>query len=252
MEYSFNIEYAEKYGVAEAIVIKNFQYWIKKNKSNSKANHDGRTWTFNSVKAFEDLFPFWTVGQMNRILKSLVEQEVLLTGNYNKMKYDRTKWYAFSDEYSFVVLGSSISRKQKMDLSEPINGFTETDKPIPNVKEDIKQKYYKDMIVVYDNFCKHQFDAPAMINGQEGKAMKSIMKYLKNLCKVKGDDSPEQIIASFEYILANWEKLEPFLQKQIKLSQINSNITNIINQLKNGGEKRSSNNLAEQILDKYR
>tara|TARA_R100001244_G_scaffold26657_2_gene26603 strand:- start:223 stop:879 length:657 start_codon:yes stop_codon:yes gene_type:complete len=109
---------------------------------------------------------------------------------------------------------------------------------------------YKEMINIYDLFCRSKFDAPAKINGSEGKAMKSIIVYLKALCKSKGDDSDQQIIKSWRFILSGWDKLEPFLQKQIKLTQINSNLTNIINQLKNGG-KSKSNIIAEQILSKY-
>ena len=37
MEYSFNIHIAKKYGVDEAIMIKNFQFWILKNEASDKA-----------------------------------------------------------------------------------------------------------------------------------------------------------------------------------------------------------------------
>tara|TARA_B100000795_G_scaffold265094_2_gene246454 strand:+ start:420 stop:1088 length:669 start_codon:yes stop_codon:yes gene_type:complete len=111
----------------------------------------------------------------------------------------------------------------------------------PNLKETIKE---------YNTFCQNKFGAPSNINGMEVKAMKSILVYLKKLCKSKGDDSDQQIIKSWRFILSGWDKLEPFLQKQIKLSQINSNLTNIINQLKNGDKKKSSS-IADEILSKY-
>jgi len=251
MEYSFNIYHAEQYGVDEAIMIKNFQYWLRKNKANNKAQEDDRTWTYNSVKAYTELFPFWTTNQINRVLKSLIAKEVLIVGNYNKMKYDRTLWYSFKHEESFLDMQSTISGKSKMDCDETINAIIESNKTIPDTKEDNNKRYYKNMIAIYDSFCKNRFDAPAKINGMEGKAMKQIIAYLKTLCKMKGDDSPEAIENSFEYIFANWNKIEPFLQKQIKLSQINSNLTNIINQLKNGKEQSNSSNIADEILAKY-
>ena len=52
MDYSFDIEVAQQYGVNEAIMIKNLQFWIMKNKANGKHFHDGHTWTYNSVAAF--------------------------------------------------------------------------------------------------------------------------------------------------------------------------------------------------------
>ena len=79
--------------------------------------------------------------------------------------------------------------------------------------------------------------------------MKTILSYLKTLCKQKGDDSQENILNALKYIFKNWKNLEPFLQKQVKLSQINSNLVNIIQQLK---ENKPSNNIADDILAKYR
>lgn len=255
MEYGFDIEYAEKFGVSEAIMIKNFQFWIIKNKANGVNLFDGRTWTFNSVKSYTIIFPFWTKHQIERILVSLRNQNVLTIGNYNKAKYDRTKWYSFIDESSFINNKETISVKSEKEFVKKVNAIPKKQEPIPysklNIINEDVNTYYKELIIVYDNFCKQTFDAPAKINGTEGKALKQLITYLKGLCKIKGDDSVEAVKNAFTYILTNWDKLEPFYQKQIKLSQINSNITNIINQLKNGTEKRSSSSIAEEILAKY-
>jgi len=252
MEYSFDIELAEKYGVNQAIMIKNFQYWIRKNKSNELNFNDGRTWTYNSVDSFTTLFPFWNYNQIKRILASLVNQKILLTGNYNKAKYDRTKWYSFVDEQTFVHIEQCNIKKPTMEVSKSNNANVDIQQPIPNVKPIKKQNIlYTNMIAIYDGFCLKEFDAPCKINGQEGKALKQIINYLKVVCKAKGDDSDLAIENAFKYILNNWANIEPFYQKQIKLSQINSNITNIINNLKNGKTKSNSNSIASEILAKY-
>ncbi len=255
MEYSFNISYADKYGVNEAIMIKNFQFWINKNRANKYSNHDGRTWTYNSQVAFKELFPFWSIGQIKRILKSLVDQEVLLVGNYNKAKYDRTKWYAFIDETSFIDSNNTISTNQPMEQTKTTNAIVEVSQPIPYSKltdsnTDSKNKYYKDMLAIYDSFCLKQFDAPCKINGMEGKALKQIISYLIKVSTNKGMPEDNCKI-SFQYIFSNWDSLDDFTRKQVKLSQINSNITNIINQLKNG-KATNTKSLAEDILAKYR
>tara|TARA_R110002096_G_scaffold212268_1_gene399646 strand:+ start:318 stop:1088 length:771 start_codon:yes stop_codon:yes gene_type:complete len=256
MEYSFNTEHAERYGVSEAIVIRNLLYWISKNKANNKNEFDGYTYTYNSVKAFTTLFPFWSERQIGRILKSLEEQNVIKIGNFNKAKYDRTKWYAFVDYNSIHQMVKCNKPKGKKDLTKTKIAITEKVQPIPNTKttniNTNKNPYYTELLFVYDKFCQETFDAPAKINGAEGKALKQIISYLKGLCKAKGDDSLEAVKNAFRYILSNWANLEPFLQKQIKLTQINSNLANIINQLKNGTEKPTGNNLAEEILAKYK
>ncbi len=98
MNYSFDIEIAKKYGVNEAIIYNNILFWIRHNKVNNKNFHDGRYWTFNSQRAFAELFPFWTERQIRTALDNLVNQGVLIKGNYNKVKWDKTTWYAFAEE----------------------------------------------------------------------------------------------------------------------------------------------------------
>ncbi|MFY9379406.1 MAG: conserved phage C-terminal domain-containing protein [Acutalibacteraceae bacterium] len=128
MEHSFDIEHAKKYSVDVAIVLKNLQFWIMKNKANNRHFYEGRTWTYNSVKAFAELFPYWTERQLIRILKTMEEKKIIISGNYNKSAYDRTKWYAFFDE--------SIYLKSEIHFTERSNGNTEKVKPIPDNKPD--------------------------------------------------------------------------------------------------------------------
>ena len=61
MDYSFNAEIAQIYGVDEAVFIHNLYWWIAKNEANGRHYYDGRTWTYNTMKAFSTLFPFWSV-----------------------------------------------------------------------------------------------------------------------------------------------------------------------------------------------
>ena len=73
MNYNFNVEIATRIGVDEAIMLNNFVYWLLKNKANNKNFFDGNYWTFNSVRAYSELFPFWNETQIRRILKSLID-----------------------------------------------------------------------------------------------------------------------------------------------------------------------------------
>ena len=69
MNHSFNAEIADMYGVNEAILIENIYYWVSKNKANGKHYHDGKYWTYNSTKAFSELFYYWSESQIERIIK---------------------------------------------------------------------------------------------------------------------------------------------------------------------------------------
>jgi len=133
MTYTFETSLAQKYGVNEAVMLNNFIFWIAKNEANGRHFYDGRYWTYNSVAAMEKLYPFWSTSQIRTIIGSLVKQGVLMKGNYTEQKYDRTVWYAFTDEFR-----KSICQNSQMDLSEVANGFYENGKPITDNKPYIK------------------------------------------------------------------------------------------------------------------
>lgn len=126
MEHNFNVENAVEFGIQEAIIINNLYYWIQKNESNNKHFYDGRYWTYNSAKAFCSLFPYLSQSQITRILKKLEDKDIILKGNYNQNSYDRTNWYAFSDN------AISILRKRGFHFANSSNGFNENVEPIPN------------------------------------------------------------------------------------------------------------------------
>lgn len=105
-------------------------------------------------------------------------------------------------------------------------------------KKKLSDSLYPKFISVYNDFCKtNTGGVGAKIDGAEGKAMKTIITYLKN----QSTDKTEQGgLNGFNYILDNWYKLEPFLKDKIKLSQINSNIINILKQIKHGSSKKTT------------
>lgn len=90
---------AQKIGLNEAIVIQQLHYWIMQNKRQNKNFYDGRYWTFNSFSKWQsETFYFWSIDTIKRTFKKLENEGVLITGNYNKKGYDRTKWYSIDYE----------------------------------------------------------------------------------------------------------------------------------------------------------
>jgi len=143
MEHSFDIELAKKYGVKEAILIRHFQFWITKNKANGVNYYDGRTWTYNSIKAFQEIFPYLTERQIRYALDNLVKKGVLIKGNYNKSKYDHTLWYAFKDEsiflksnFDFTILSN---RNQKNVKSENAVAFSLVDYTVGKILKNFPE-----------------------------------------------------------------------------------------------------------------
>ena len=136
MEHSFNIELAKEYGILEAILLKNIWFWIEKNRANEKNFYDGTYWTYNSTRAFNELFPYASESSIKRALKSLQEKGIIKTGNYNKIAYDRTLWYATTEK------GKSILHTGEMDFTSRGNGFYPEGKAIPNINTNINTDSY--------------------------------------------------------------------------------------------------------------
>lgn len=168
MNHSFNIEVAKKVGTDCAILIENMAFWIIKNNANKKHLYDGYCWTYNSEKAFTELFPYWTRRQIQRILNNLEEKGIIKVGNYNKIGFDRTKWYTIIDneilqiynlQYQIVqciepnramekqcipdeknianTVDQSIEPNRSMDCTKPFNPLNQIVHPIPDINSDI-------------------------------------------------------------------------------------------------------------------
>ena len=101
MIFQFDSVIAEKYGINEAVFVHNIFFWINHNKANNKHCYDAKFWTYNTKKAYVKLFPFWTYEQVKKIIKNLVEKDVLLTANYNENTWDQTLWYTLTNEVLF-------------------------------------------------------------------------------------------------------------------------------------------------------
>ena len=73
---------ALRYGLEEAIFLDSIMFWYKENRANQRNFRDGRYWTYNSISAFVELFPWWSRKQLYRINASCKEKGAILAGNY--------------------------------------------------------------------------------------------------------------------------------------------------------------------------
>lgn len=149
MFHTFNTNIAKKYGVNCAVILQNLYFWIEKNKANNKHFYDGNYWTYNSKKAFGKIFGYLSERQIDYALKKLIDDGVIITGNYNAVAYDRTLWYAITKK------GYSILQNCEMEATKLLNENNKIVEPIPDNKQtDIKTDNKTDNIV-------EQVDEPA-------------------------------------------------------------------------------------------
>ena len=133
MKHIFDVAIAEKYGINAAILLENIGYWIKQNEANGTNFYDGYYWTFNSRRAYRELFPYMSERQIDTAFHKLIEDGLVTTGNYNKLAYDRTLWYALTQK------GKSILHFDGMEETFLQNGIPQNVKPIPNINTNNKQ-----------------------------------------------------------------------------------------------------------------
>lgn len=138
---SFDTDVAIDVGINAAILYKNIQYWCEKNRTNNQHFHEGYFWTYNSISAFCEQFPYLSEKQIRSALKILEDNGYIKSGNYNKVAYDRTKWYAdiHNGEMQSDKKETSICLEGQIDCSKKANGIHTEGEPIPNINPNINQ-----------------------------------------------------------------------------------------------------------------
>ena len=215
--HNFDTKIAKKYGVAEAVVLWNLCYWQNHNEANKKNFHEERYWTYNSVSAFSEIFEYLSKKQIERILLKLEKEKVLVSGRFNKMKIDRTKWYSVESEimalhgFQPILPNGEMQttktsnandnnvecngQKKEMDFTKRGNGFYQTGEPIPDNKTDNK------------NILKEEFDF--FFNDSNFLETFEEFKQIRKALKAPATKKAEKLILN---------KLVKFSNKDIKIA----------------------------------
>lgn len=108
INYGHRIEADEKIvnklGMTEAIIIQ----LVDEETTKSTNTHDGKKWVCKSLKDWHSQnFKFISLNTMINKFNSLEKMGLLITGNFNKTKYDKTKWYRVDYEKLDELIKSS-------------------------------------------------------------------------------------------------------------------------------------------------
>lgn len=124
--HHFDPDIAAQVGCNAAVIYQNLFYWAEKNAANGRHFYDGRWWTYNSVSAFADLFPYLTGKQIRTALEKLETSGLIISGCFNKSAYDRTKWY------------SPTCLNVETHLPKKTNEAAQKGEPIPDINTNNK------------------------------------------------------------------------------------------------------------------
>lgn len=130
-----------------AVILANIEYWVTANELHEKDwekpvhLHDGKWWTFGSVEYYSKYFPHLTYKQVKVRLQKLEDAGYIVSGNYNKISLDRTKWYTLSDEYRRIrqaeidaVNGEKNGKNTGSDLPKRVDMLTQTGQSATTVR----------------------------------------------------------------------------------------------------------------------
>lgn len=119
----FDVDLANCIGVDEAIIVSQIKYWMDR----TEHVYDERKWVYNTIESWSEQFSFWSKDKVFRLLKKLEKDGILITGNYNKNKYDRTKWYSIDEKLLESILNN---HKDKLPISAETNRIHEEEKNV--------------------------------------------------------------------------------------------------------------------------
>ena len=201
MEHSFDTDVAQQIGVNCAIILRHLYFWIEKNIANESNFYDGRYWTYSSVKALEDIFPYLTGKQIRSSLKKLVDDGIVVTGNYNRSAYDRTMWYAITEK------GFSILHINKIHLPKWENGNSEKGEPIPDNNTDIKTDNINIISTTSSGEAEVQYANVEELPLSDGTSWKCNVKQFNEFCKSYPDvDIEAEFRKMRAWLLSNTKK----------------------------------------------
>jgi len=114
---------AYKIGLTRAVILQQIQYWVEYNKEKNQNFIHEKYWVFQSLENWHKYFPFMSLITVKRIFKSLEEEQIILSGNFHKDKFNKVKWYTINYEHeifnkSNLTKNPDLSHSVKMIPSE--------------------------------------------------------------------------------------------------------------------------------------
>ena len=109
---------AKELGLNEALFLQQLNYWIER----STKKIDGKYWIYNTIEAWHKQFPFWSISTIKRIISNLEKEKLIITGNFNKISMDRTKWYTINYSLLQEIENKINADKEKENLENLIDG----------------------------------------------------------------------------------------------------------------------------------
>ena len=101
--HHFNVEIAKHYGVFAAVILDQFIYWIDQNQTSGTHIYNDKAWACASYETLCKIFPYFTKRQIEHAVDKLIEKGVIEVGFFAKNRFNRTRYFAFTDNFQSIV-----------------------------------------------------------------------------------------------------------------------------------------------------
>lgn len=226
MYHQFNTKIAKQYGLEESILLENIYFWVKKNKANNQNYHNGKYWTYNTVKAFNELFDYIPETKIYRTLKNLEKCGLIEIDEFNENKYDHTKWYTVTEKTLKLFDDDFKNEKSNLNNEETI---LQNEEPI---LQNEKSNLQNTKISITDN--KHSYlntDNKQQIKETARRFIIPTLEEIQNYCNERQNKiNPEYFLdyytardwkfnnggkmKDWKATIRNWERLERNREQQ--------------------------------------
>lgn len=156
-----------------------------------------------------------------------------------------------------ITVTDTVTGTVNVTGNTSINSSTIEKKDITSTKKKINPKPpvfgFTGCMEIYNDWIISITGIGGKINDVEGKALKQIINYLRTQISNAGKDASEEAVhKAFKFILINRDRWDKYHQDKLKITEINSNLINIINAVKNGTVKQKADNSFSESLSELR
>lgn len=134
-------------GLNEAIFLQQVQYWITREAG--FCDQYGRRWIYNTVKQWRDQFPFWSESTIKRTIRSLEDQNALLSTTVGDA-FNKTKAYTINID-RIEELNQKIVHEQMRASIESVQRRVSAPPPRGGVWEYTEEQAVSDDAESQDN-----------------------------------------------------------------------------------------------------
>ncbi len=233
-----DVKLAQVIGLNQAIVLQQLNYWLH---SRSAKKINGKVWVYNRIKDWNEQFPFWSKNTVQRTLDSLEKDHFVITGNFNKYKFDRTKWYSI-DQVELVNRMTQFGVKGEPNLGS--SQLPNLGNPIPDTNQDTNSDTSNNSQARPDDTSKTRKEIISYLNSKLGTRYKPNATKNKQVINARLNEGYklEDFKKAIDNKIADWgsdAKMSKYLRPE---TLFGTKMESYINEQTNTGMPANNNN----------